>query len=160
MPLVILWTNKKPLTSSFPYRVRYHVPRSWFQPSGNILVIFEEKGGDPMKISFGRRRVTGLCGFVSEDYPSVDLESWDKSFNNTSEGKAALQLTCPESMAISSIKFASYGNPSGTCGTYSQGNCHYSNTNVVIEKVSKFISNIPIIKLYSIHAYITIVSPC
>ncbi|KAB1227800.1 Beta-galactosidase 3 [Morella rubra] len=29
-----------------------HVPRSWFKPSGNILLIFEEKGGDPTKISF------------------------------------------------------------------------------------------------------------
>ncbi|KAK9904552.1 hypothetical protein M0R45_000634 [Rubus argutus] len=24
----------------------YHVPRSWFKPSGNVPVIFEEKGGD------------------------------------------------------------------------------------------------------------------
>ncbi|XP_071722520.1 beta-galactosidase 10 [Rutidosis leptorrhynchoides] len=36
----------------------YHVPRSWFKPSGNILVIFEEKGGDPSKISFARRTVS------------------------------------------------------------------------------------------------------
>jgi len=87
-------------------------------------VIFEEKGGDPTKISFGGWQVTGLCSFVSEDHPSIDLESWDKTFNNTSEGKTALQLTCPESMAISYIKFAGYGDPSGSCGTYSQGNCH------------------------------------
>ncbi|KAK9292604.1 hypothetical protein L1049_020578 [Liquidambar formosana] len=30
----------------------YHVPRSWFKPSGNVLVIFEEEGGDPLKILF------------------------------------------------------------------------------------------------------------
>ncbi|CAL9191724.1 unnamed protein product [Musa hybrid cultivar] len=36
----------------------YHVPRSWFQPSGNTLVFFEEKGGDPTRITFARRRVT------------------------------------------------------------------------------------------------------
>ncbi|KAJ4715205.1 Beta-galactosidase [Melia azedarach] len=36
----------------------YHVPRSWFKPSGNILVIFEEKGGDPTKIRFSRRKVS------------------------------------------------------------------------------------------------------
>lgn len=112
----------------------YHVPRSWFQPSGNTLVIFEEKGGDPTKISFGRRRATSLCGFISEDYPSIDLETWDNGFNDASEGRTVLQLTCPESSVISSIKFASYGNPSGSCGAYSAGNCHYSNTNFVIEK--------------------------
>lgn len=112
----------------------YHVPRSWFKPSGNTLVILEEKGGDPTKVSFVRRRVTGLCSFVSEDYPSIDLESWETSFNNRHEGMANLQLTCPKSTIISSIKFASYGNPSGTCGTYNQGSCHYSNTSLVIEK--------------------------
>ncbi|URE13790.1 Glycosyl hydrolases family 35 [Musa troglodytarum] len=36
----------------------YHVPRSWFQPSGNTLIFFEEKGGDPTRITFARRRVT------------------------------------------------------------------------------------------------------
>ncbi|ONK73107.1 uncharacterized protein A4U43_C04F27330 [Asparagus officinalis] len=113
----------------------YHVPLSWFQPSGNILVIFEEKGGDPTKISFGRRKVTGLCGFVSEDYPSINLESWDKNMNNASEDAVALHLTCPESTVISSIKFASYGNPSGSCGTYTRGSCHHSDTNSVVEKV-------------------------
>ncbi|KAF0912239.1 hypothetical protein E2562_013192 [Oryza meyeriana var. granulata] len=34
----------------------YHVPLSWFHPTGNTLVIFE-KGGDPTKITFSRRTV-------------------------------------------------------------------------------------------------------
>ncbi|KAJ4747788.1 Beta-galactosidase [Rhynchospora pubera] len=35
----------------------YHVPRSWFHPTGkNTLVIFEETGGDPTKIIFARRQ--------------------------------------------------------------------------------------------------------
>ncbi|CAM8885522.1 unnamed protein product [Rhodiola kirilowii] len=38
----------------------YHVPRSWFKPSGNVLVIFEEKGGDPTKIKFSRRKITSI----------------------------------------------------------------------------------------------------
>ncbi|EFH41127.1 beta-galactosidase 10 [Arabidopsis lyrata subsp. lyrata] len=36
----------------------YHVPRSWFKSSGNELVIFEEKGGDPMKITLSKRKVS------------------------------------------------------------------------------------------------------
>ncbi|CAN6822012.1 unnamed protein product [Brassica oleracea] len=36
----------------------YHVPRSWFKSSGNELVIFEEKGGYPMKIKLSRRKVS------------------------------------------------------------------------------------------------------
>ncbi|KAL6585819.1 hypothetical protein OROMI_002463 [Orobanche minor] len=33
----------------------YHIPRSWLKPSGNLLVVFEEWGGDPTKISLVRR---------------------------------------------------------------------------------------------------------
>lgn len=114
---------------------RYHVPRSWFQPSGNILVIFEEKGGDPTKITFSKRQVIGLCGFVSTDYPSMDLESWDQSIKSNNGDKAAMHLQCPEGMLISSITFASFGNPSGTCRYYRQGSCHYPDSISVVEKV-------------------------
>ncbi|KAL4380007.1 hypothetical protein GQ457_02G010140 [Hibiscus cannabinus] len=47
----------------------YHVPRSWFKPSGNILVIFEEIGGDPTKITFSKRKISGLCSLIAGDYP-------------------------------------------------------------------------------------------
>nr|GEX77495.1 beta-galactosidase 10 [Tanacetum cinerariifolium] len=46
------------------YRIvllRYHVPRSWFKPSGNVLVLFEEKGRDPTQITFSRRKLSALC---------------------------------------------------------------------------------------------------
>ncbi|KAL2229090.1 beta-galactosidase [Sesamum indicum] len=33
----------------------YHVPRSWLKPTGNVLVVFEEWGGDPTKISMVKR---------------------------------------------------------------------------------------------------------
>ncbi|XP_051150207.1 beta-galactosidase-like [Andrographis paniculata] len=33
----------------------YHVPRAWLKPSGNVLVVFEEWGGDPSKISVVKR---------------------------------------------------------------------------------------------------------
>ncbi|GMN53117.1 hypothetical protein TIFTF001_022274 [Ficus carica] len=33
----------------------YHVPRSWLQPKGNLLVVFDEQGGDPTGISLVRR---------------------------------------------------------------------------------------------------------
>lgn len=39
----------------------YHVPRSWFRPSGNVLVIFEERGGDPAQIRFSRRKISGFA---------------------------------------------------------------------------------------------------
>ncbi|WOK97010.1 beta-galactosidase-like [Canna indica] len=33
----------------------YHVPRSWLNPTGNLLVVFEEWGGDPTGISLVKR---------------------------------------------------------------------------------------------------------
>ncbi|KAL0873264.1 hypothetical protein Bca101_022969 [Brassica carinata] len=33
----------------------YHVPRSWLKPSGNLIVVLEEWGGDPNGISLVRR---------------------------------------------------------------------------------------------------------
>lgn len=33
----------------------YHVPRSWLNPTGNLLVVFEEWGGDPKGISLVKR---------------------------------------------------------------------------------------------------------
>ncbi|KAK8535407.1 hypothetical protein V6N13_081542 [Hibiscus sabdariffa] len=33
----------------------YHVPRSWVKPSGNLLVVFEEWGGDPSRIALVKR---------------------------------------------------------------------------------------------------------
>ncbi|KAK9947015.1 hypothetical protein M0R45_012452 [Rubus argutus] len=36
----------------------YHVPRSWLKPTQNLLVVFEELGGDPSKIHLLKRSVT------------------------------------------------------------------------------------------------------
>ncbi|KAK8697011.1 hypothetical protein V6N13_113175 [Hibiscus sabdariffa] len=37
----------------------YHVPRSWVKPSGNLLVVFEEWGGDPSRITLVKRTTAG-----------------------------------------------------------------------------------------------------
>ncbi|CAL1398132.1 unnamed protein product [Linum trigynum] len=95
----------------------YHVPRSWFKPSGNTLVIFEERGGEPTKIKFSKRRTSAVCASTSEDYPS-----------------ATLHLKCPEDTHISKVKFASYGTPRGACGSYQMGDCHDPNSVSAVEK--------------------------
>ncbi|XP_061360009.1 beta-galactosidase 10 [Gastrolobium bilobum] len=114
-----------------PTQKWYHVPRSWFKPSGNILVIFEEKGGDPTSIRFLRRKVSGVCALVAEDYPYVGLLS-HKIENNKNFPIA--RLTCPRNTVISAVKFASFGTPSGTCGSYLKGDCHDPNSSIVVEK--------------------------
>ncbi|CAA7400344.1 unnamed protein product [Spirodela intermedia] len=114
----------------------YHVPRSWFQPSGNTLVAFEEEGGDPTGISFSRRVVTGICNFVREDHPVMALESQQKTGGAGDGGdpEASLRLACPGKAAISAIRFASFGTPSGVCGSFLYGSCHYANSISVVQK--------------------------
>ncbi|KAH9625859.1 hypothetical protein KSS87_009968 [Heliosperma pusillum] len=112
----------------------YHIPRSWFKPSGNVLVIFEEKGGDPTQIRFSKRKASGVCSLVSEDHPSVSVASWT-NVNEPSAQKPAATLSCPVSTRISSIKFASFGTPSGACGSFSKGDCHDPNSMSVVEKI-------------------------
>lgn len=118
--------------------IRYHVPRSWFKPSGNILVLFEEKGGDPEKIKFVRRKVSGACALVAEDYPSVGLLSQGEDKIQNNKNVPFAHLTCPSNTRISAVKFASFGSPSGTCGSYLKGDCHDPNSSTIVEKVCLF----------------------
>lgn len=118
---------------------RYHVPRSWFKPSGNLLVIFEEKGGDPEKITFARRKTSSICSLIAEDYPSADQKSSQEAGSKNSNTKASVHLQCPQNGVISAVKFASFGTPTGKCGSYSVGECHDPNSISVVEKVGNII---------------------
>ncbi|GMI68588.1 Arabidopsis thaliana beta-galactosidase 10, beta-galactosidase 10 [Hibiscus trionum] len=109
----------------------YHVPRSWFKPSGNLLVIFEEIGGDPTKITFSKRKTSGLCSLIAGDYP-IALPNGGSGNDKT---KPAAHLRCPKNTLISIVKFASFGNPTGRCGSYSKGDCHDPNSTSVVETV-------------------------
>ncbi|XP_044478740.1 beta-galactosidase 9-like isoform X1 [Mangifera indica] len=106
----------------------YHVPRSWLQESHNLLVIFEETGGNPFEISVKLRTTGVVCAQVSEShYPPV--RNWSSS--DFIDGKTSMNdmtpemhLQCEDGHVISSIEFASYGSPQGSCQNFSRGNCH------------------------------------
>ena len=113
---------------------RYHVPRSWIQESGNTLVLFEEIGGDPSKISFVTSLVSSVCAHVAEIHaPPIDKFVID----TLSQGKAEARIDCGEGRVISNITFASYGNPQGICDSFTQGTCHASNSMYIVKKVSQ-----------------------
>ncbi|KAK3210501.1 hypothetical protein Dsin_015207 [Dipteronia sinensis] len=40
--------------------LRYHVPRSWLKASENLMVVFEEWGGDPTGVSIVRRTTASV----------------------------------------------------------------------------------------------------
>ncbi|KAL8123753.1 beta-galactosidase 3-like [Apium graveolens] len=117
-----------------PTQQWYHVPRSWLKPSQNSLVLFEELGGDPTKISLVKRSVTGVCADISEYHPNI--KNWQiESYGKTQEfHMPKLHLRCSQGQSITSIKFASFGTPSGTCGSFQQGTCHASTSYATLEK--------------------------
>ena len=50
---------------------RYHVPHSWLKPTGNLLVVFEEWGGDPNGIFLDRRDVDTVCVDIYKRQPTL-----------------------------------------------------------------------------------------
>ncbi|XP_020240225.1 beta-galactosidase 8 [Cajanus cajan] len=117
-----------------PSQALYHVPRSWLKPSGNTLVLFEESGGDPTQISFVTKQTESLCAHVSDSHPPpVDL--WNSDTESGRKVGPVLSLTCPHhSQVISSIKFASYGTPLGTCGNFHHGRCSSNKALSIVQK--------------------------
>ncbi|XP_051113238.1 beta-galactosidase 8 [Andrographis paniculata] len=112
----------------------YHVPRSWLKPSGNILVLFEEAGGDPTKLSFVARETRSVCSHVSESHP-LPVEMWSLDDEIRNRTRSTLSLTCPSpDQVISKIKFASFGTPRGACGSFRHGECRSKRALSVVRK--------------------------
>ncbi|XP_057839165.2 beta-galactosidase 8 isoform X2 [Cryptomeria japonica] len=109
----------------------YHVPRSWLHPTNNVLVLLEEIGGDPSGISFRTRYVDTICSHVSQDDPTA-YYSVEESHGVTEPPH--LNLQCSSGQHISAIKFASFGNPKGSCGTFYEGSCHATTSSDIIRK--------------------------
>lgn len=114
---------------------RYHVPRSWLQPSGNTLVLFEEIGGNPTQISLATRQIASMCSHVSESHPSP-IDTWNADSGSGRNLGPIISLECPvPGQVISSIKFASFGTPHGTCGSFSHGQCSSRRALSIVQKV-------------------------
>ncbi|KAI7992809.1 Beta-galactosidase 8 [Camellia lanceoleosa] len=117
-----------------PSQQLYHVPRSWLQSSGNTLVLFEEMGGDPTQLSFATKQIGSLCSHVSESHPQpVDMWSTDQMTGKKSGPMLSLECPFPNQI-ISSIKFASFGTPRGTCGSFSHSQCSSNGALSIIQK--------------------------
>ncbi|CAL5201601.1 unnamed protein product [Lathyrus oleraceus] len=91
----------------------YHVPRSFLNADMNILVLFEEIGGNPQSVQFQTVTTGIICANVYEG--------------------AQLELSCQSGQVISQIQFASFGNPQGQCGSFKKGPWEATNTQSVVE---------------------------
>jgi hypothetical protein len=50
----------------------------------------------------------------------------------TANGGSTISITCSNGLIITDVKFASYGTPTGTCGTYAISNCHAQCSSTVV----------------------------
>ncbi|KAF3456617.1 hypothetical protein FNV43_RR01271 [Rhamnella rubrinervis] len=116
-----------------PTQTWYHIPRAWLQASNNLLVIFEETGGNPFEISVKLRTAQTICAQVSEShYPPV--QKWFDGKIPVNDLTPEMNLRCHDGYVISSIEFASYGTPQGGCQKFSRGNCHAANSLPVVSE--------------------------
>ncbi|KAK9160853.1 hypothetical protein Syun_007194 [Stephania yunnanensis] len=93
----------------------YHVPRSFLNFDVNTLVLFEELGGNPSFVNFQTSVVDTVCATVEE--------------NHTAE------LSCHgNGKTISAIEFASFGDPAGSCGTFTKGTCESETAWSILEQ--------------------------
>ena len=83
--------------------------------------------------------MSGVCALVAEDYPSAKLDSQGQDKIENNKNTPLARLTCPSSTVISAVKFASFGTPTGTCGSYLKGDCHDPNSSIAVEKVCIFV---------------------
>ncbi|KAK7325120.1 hypothetical protein VNO77_29211 [Canavalia gladiata] len=102
----------------------YHVPHSWLKPAGNFLVVFEELGGDPNGIFLVRRDIDSVCADIYEWQPNLVSYQMQASGKVTKPVRPKVHLSCGLGQKISSIKFASFGTPVGSCGNFHEGSCH------------------------------------
>jgi len=105
------------------------------KPDSNTLVLFEESGGDPTKISFGTKQIESVCSHVTESHPPP-VDTWNSDTESERKVGPVLSLECPyPNQVISSIKFASFGTPRGTCGNYNHGSCSSNKALSIVQKV-------------------------
>ncbi|KAI3913963.1 hypothetical protein MKW98_010775 [Papaver atlanticum] len=120
-----------------PSQVEYHIPRSFLKPSDNLLVIFEEEGGDIDGVQIVLAKRDTICSFVSEYHPPT-VKSWARQDAKITalkdDMKPKAHLKCPNYKVMASIDFASFGNPVGVCGIISPGNCTSASSQKVVEQ--------------------------
>ncbi|KAI8554079.1 hypothetical protein RHMOL_Rhmol05G0069700 [Rhododendron molle] len=120
-----------------PSQSEYHIPRAYLKNGKNLLVVFEETGGNPLGIKVLTVNRDTICSIVTENYPP-NVDSWKLSGDQlkavVDDPKTESQLTCPNGKVIKSVAFASFGDPSGMCGTFAEGKCNSPNSKKVVEQ--------------------------
>jgi len=99
--------------------------------------VFEELGGDPNGIFLVRRDIDSVCADIYEWQPN--LISYQMQTSGKAPVRPKVHLSCSPGQKISSIKFASFGTPAGSCGNFHEGSCHAHKSYDAFERVLPFV---------------------
>ncbi|KAL1308933.1 hypothetical protein HN51_051562 [Arachis hypogaea] len=137
------WVDYKVRGTDEPSQDVFHIPRSFLNPRDNLLVIFEEEPSNPENVQIELVSRDTVCSYV-HDFFAPAVQSWNAKPGDeegelqTSEplSKPHASVKCPNKKKIISVDFASFGNPSGDCGSFQLGNCTFDAalTRDVVEK--------------------------
>lgn len=109
------------------------------KPKDNLMVVFEEMGGDPYGITINTVRRENVCAFSSAEQIG-DVKQFKAEAGLAQNFSAPLPdpiIWCTDNKLISKVEFADYGNPTGSCGDFKKGTCKNPLTKQVVEKVIK-----------------------
>lgn len=122
------------------------------------MVVFEELGGDVTKISLVKKSVSTVCADAFENHPNLDSYKIDSAGGSSVANSAKIHLQCAPGQTISSIKFASFGTPFGTCGSFYQGRCHAANSRDVFEKAIYLFKHSFVLRIGKLWIHIYLIS--
>uniref|UniRef100_A0A7N0UZK8 Beta-galactosidase n=1 Tax=Kalanchoe fedtschenkoi TaxID=63787 RepID=A0A7N0UZK8_KALFE len=132
-----------------PTQEEYHCPRAFIKPTGNLLVVLEEEGGDAAQIDILVVNRDTICSYITEFHPP-NVKSWGRRNSKikpvVDEVKSKAHLRCPSKKVIGKIEFASFGDPYGACGNYAMGNCSSPVSQQIVEQhcLGKEMCDVPI----------------
>lgn len=117
---------------------RYYIPRSFLNPSDNLLVVLEEEKATPKGIKILTVNRDTICSYITDSSPP-HVKSWAMEESHIRAVVDVLQpsaqLKCPNHKKIISVDFASYGDPVGACGNFALGTCDSPSTKGIVEQV-------------------------
>eukprot|EP00850_Spirogloea_muscicola_P012121 SM000077S21595 [mRNA] locus=s77:418090:424635:+ [translate_table: standard] len=105
----------------------YHVPREWLRPEDNLLVLFEEMGGDPSLVSLVERAPKTICASLrlrSSATKADHNHSLSVSMVTRDEEEEELELSCAPGQEIGALDFVGYADPAAVCGRLDKGDCY------------------------------------
>ncbi|CAA0810768.1 Beta-galactosidase 13, partial [Striga hermonthica] len=119
-----------------PTQEEYHIPREYLKPKDNLLVVFEETGGNPEKMEIVTVNRDTICSVITE-YHHPHVKTWERKnneFRNITDPIKAAYLTCPDHKVIDKVEFASFGNSDNACGSFKPGSCDSTAVHDLVEK--------------------------